>query len=199
MSHLVSRHTPCCGSGIRCLFDPWILDGKKIKIQIWDELPGSYFRELRNNFFGLKYLNSLIADADPAIFLTLDPGSGMEKVRIRDKHSGSATLVIYLRYRMMLPSVSKIIPVKILIFLFQVSVTVSPSSPVLPPLTAARFQLSGQLDFSTVTHDPDRQVVLTTAGRPLLTVPVEAGLAIKNPPKKNPLKKNHRKCFFWVF
>jgi hypothetical protein len=50
---------------------------------------------------------------------------------------------------------------------------------VLPPLTAARFQLSGQLDFSTVTHDPDRQVVLTTAGRPLLTVPVEAGLAVK--------------------
>jgi hypothetical protein len=63
---------------------------------------------------------------------------------------------------------------------------------VLPPLTAARFQLSGQLDFSTVTHDPDRQVVLTTAGRPLLIVPVEAGLAIKNPPK-NPPKKTHLK------
>jgi hypothetical protein len=73
--------------------------------------------------------------------------------------------------------------------LFQVSVTVSPASPVLPPLTAARFQLSGQLDFSTVSHDPDRQVVLTTAGRPLLTVPVEAGLAIKNPPKKTHPKK----------
>jgi hypothetical protein len=65
---------------------------------------------------------------------------------------------------------------------------------VLPPLTAARFQLSGQLDFSTVTHDPDRQVVLTTAGRPLLTVPVEAGLAIKNPPKK-PTKN----VSFWLF
>ncbi len=76
--------------------------------------------------------------------------------------------------------------------------TVSPSSPVLPPLTAARFQLSGQLDFSTVTHDPDRQVVLTTAGRPLLTVPVEAGLAIKNPPTKTHLK-NPQKMFFFGF
>jgi hypothetical protein len=29
---------------------------------------------------------------DTGIFLTLDPGSGMEKIRIRDKHPGSATL-----------------------------------------------------------------------------------------------------------
>jgi hypothetical protein len=33
--------------------DPgWI---KKIKIRIRDEHPGSYFRELRNNFLGYKY------------------------------------------------------------------------------------------------------------------------------------------------
>jgi hypothetical protein len=32
------------------------------------------------------------ADADPGFFLTLDPGSGMGKIRIRDKHPGSATL-----------------------------------------------------------------------------------------------------------
>jgi hypothetical protein len=31
-----------------------IQDGYKIKIRIRDEHPGSYFRELRNNFFGLK-------------------------------------------------------------------------------------------------------------------------------------------------
>ncbi len=43
---------------------------------IRDEQPRSYFRELRNNFLGLKNLNS---DADP--------GSGMEKVRIRDGKS----------------------------------------------------------------------------------------------------------------
>jgi hypothetical protein len=40
------------GSGIRCLIDPWIRDGYKIKIRIRDEHPGSYFRELRNSFFG---------------------------------------------------------------------------------------------------------------------------------------------------
>ncbi len=33
-------------------------------------------------------------DPDPGsgVFWTLDPGSGMEKIRIRDKHKGSATL-----------------------------------------------------------------------------------------------------------
>jgi hypothetical protein len=70
---------------------------------IWDEQPGSYFLELRNHFFpffgvNLKYLNSLMR--------IRDPGSGMETVRIRDpgwkkvgsgirdKHPGSATLVL---------------------------------------------------------------------------------------------------------
>jgi hypothetical protein len=43
----------------RCLFDPdtrdpgWV---KKIRIRIWDEQPGPYFRELKNNFFGVKIL-----------------------------------------------------------------------------------------------------------------------------------------------
>jgi hypothetical protein len=38
--------------------------------------PGSYFRELRNNFFGLKILKFFDADLDPGsvIFSTLDPG-----------------------------------------------------------------------------------------------------------------------------
>ncbi len=40
-----------------------------------DEQPGSYFLELRNHFFGLKYLNK---------FFDADPGSGMEKSRIRE-------------------------------------------------------------------------------------------------------------------
>jgi hypothetical protein len=49
--------TQCCGSGsgIQSLFDPGI--------RIRDEQPGSYFRELRNNFFGLKILKFF--DADP--------------------------------------------------------------------------------------------------------------------------------------
>jgi hypothetical protein len=43
---------------------------KKVKIRIRDEHPGSYIRALRNNFLGgLKYF-----DADPGIFLVLDPG-----------------------------------------------------------------------------------------------------------------------------
>ncbi len=56
----------CCGSGsgIRCLFDPWIRDGEKVSIWIRDEQPGSYFIELRNHFFGLKYLNSLMRIRD---------------------------------------------------------------------------------------------------------------------------------------
>jgi hypothetical protein len=44
---LVPFLTP--GSGIR--------DGKIIRIRIRDEQPGSYFRELKKQYFGLKYLN----------------------------------------------------------------------------------------------------------------------------------------------
>jgi hypothetical protein len=47
----------CFGSGIRCLFDPWIRDPGWVKksesgIRIRVEQPGSYFRKLRNNFMG---------------------------------------------------------------------------------------------------------------------------------------------------
>jgi hypothetical protein len=52
--------------------------GKKIKIRIRDEHPGSYFRELRNNFW-VKILKYFDADADPGpgIFLTMEKsGSG---------------------------------------------------------------------------------------------------------------------------
>jgi hypothetical protein len=66
------------GPGIRCLFDPWVRDGQKIRIRIRDEQPGSYFRVLKNNIFK---------------FFDVDPGSGMEKIgsgmkksRIWDKH-----------------------------------------------------------------------------------------------------------------
>jgi hypothetical protein len=37
-----------------------IWDGLKIKIRVRDQHPGSYFRELRNNILGLKFLNSLM-------------------------------------------------------------------------------------------------------------------------------------------
>jgi hypothetical protein len=95
----------CCGSGsgIRSLFDPRIRDPGWVKNQdpdpgswIRDEQPVSYFLELRNYFFGLTILEFF--DVDPGLGIrdgnNLDPGSGMEKSRIRDKHPGSATLVI---------------------------------------------------------------------------------------------------------
>jgi len=57
----------CCGSGsgIRCLFDPWIRDPGwvEVSIRIRDEQPGSYFLELRNHFFWVKILKFF--DADP--------------------------------------------------------------------------------------------------------------------------------------
>ncbi len=59
-----------------CPLDPGSGMGKKSGsgsgLRIRDEQPGSYFLELRNNFFGLQY------------FFDADPGSGMEKIRIRD-------------------------------------------------------------------------------------------------------------------
>ncbi len=83
----------CSGSGILDRVPFWPMDpgsgmGRKSASGsgIRDEQPGSYFLELRNHFFGflgLKYLNSLmrsgIRDGDSS-----DPGSGMEKSRIRD-------------------------------------------------------------------------------------------------------------------
>jgi hypothetical protein len=64
------------------LFDPWLRDPGWVKSQdpdpgsrilIRDEQPESYFRELRNHFFGVKILKFFD-----------DPGSGIEKIRIRD-------------------------------------------------------------------------------------------------------------------
>ncbi len=52
---------------------------------IRDEQPGSCFLELRNHYFWVKTLK----------FFDADSGSGMETVRIRDKHPGSATLFFY--------------------------------------------------------------------------------------------------------
>jgi hypothetical protein len=48
------------GSGIRCLFDPWIRDPGWLGSNpasgsgVRDEQPGSYLLELRNHFFGLN-------------------------------------------------------------------------------------------------------------------------------------------------
>ncbi len=45
-SWIIRRWQQRCGSGIRCLLDPWIWDPGWVKIRIRDEQHGSYFREL---------------------------------------------------------------------------------------------------------------------------------------------------------
>ncbi len=66
------------GSGIRCLFDPWIRDG--VKNQDPDPLSGHGMNnpyrvsESLERTFWVKILD----------FFDADPGSGMEKIRIWD-------------------------------------------------------------------------------------------------------------------
>jgi hypothetical protein len=76
----------------------FLTPGSGVKIRIrdpgpgaQDEQPGSYFRELGNNFM----------DKNSFKFFDAHPGSGMEKIRIRDGKiwirdvfPGSATLVV---------------------------------------------------------------------------------------------------------
>ncbi len=73
-------HCHCTALRIRdpVLFDPWIRDPGWAKIRIRDEQPGSYIREIRNNFLGL-----ILG------FFDADPGSEKEKIRIRDGKNGS--------------------------------------------------------------------------------------------------------------
>jgi hypothetical protein len=76
-----------------------IKSGPGTGIRIRDEQPGSYFRELKKQFFGLKYLNSLMWILDPG---WKKFGSGIEKkvgAGIPDKHPGSATLQTCMRIR----------------------------------------------------------------------------------------------------
>jgi len=55
----------------------------------------------------------------------------------------------------------------------QLTVDVSPSSPTLPSITATKYMVSGQLDFSTASHDPARLVVFSSKGRPDVSIPTE--------------------------
>jgi hypothetical protein len=61
-------------------------------ILIRDEQPGSYFRELRNNFFGFKYLSSLTRIRNPG-WKNSEWGWKKFGSGIRNKHPGSATLL----------------------------------------------------------------------------------------------------------
>jgi hypothetical protein len=66
-----SSCSQCCGSGSGAFLTPGSGMGKKIRIRIRDEQTGSHFRELRNTFLGLKYLNSFTSIQDGK---KLDPG-----------------------------------------------------------------------------------------------------------------------------
>jgi hypothetical protein len=57
-------------------------------------ISGSGMSESLETIIWVKILNFFHADADsdPGILLILDAGSRMEKIQIRDKHPGSATL-----------------------------------------------------------------------------------------------------------
>ncbi len=107
----------CCesGSGIRCLFDPWIWDPGWVENQ--DPDPGSrsemnnldHISESLETIFWVKMLNFLDAIPDGKIGFGIrvgkksnpgsgmeksDPESGMENFFIWDKHPGSATLLV---------------------------------------------------------------------------------------------------------
>jgi hypothetical protein len=72
----------CCGSGsgIRCLFEPWIRDTEWVKNQDPDPESGmnipDYISESVETIFGLKILKFFDADPNPGsgIVLNLDPG-----------------------------------------------------------------------------------------------------------------------------
>jgi hypothetical protein len=95
---------PDPGSGIGCFLTPGSGNrhGRKSASGsgIRDEQPGSYFLELRNNFFAffeVEILNSLKRIRDPGwrqFGSGIRDGKKSEPPGIRDKHPGSATLFI---------------------------------------------------------------------------------------------------------
>jgi hypothetical protein len=84
---------PDPGSGAFLTLGSGIHDPGWVKIRIRDEQPGSYFQELKKQFFGLKYLNSLMWIRDGK---NSHPEWKKVVSGIRDKHSGSATLIVTL-------------------------------------------------------------------------------------------------------
>jgi hypothetical protein len=51
----------CCGSGsgIQCLFDPWIRIRERFFPDPGSRIPNPYFLQLLDNFLGKKFYNSL--------------------------------------------------------------------------------------------------------------------------------------------
>jgi hypothetical protein len=83
------------GSGLRCLFDPWIRDlGYRIRIRIWDTDPGwktgIIFLRAEKPFFSVKTLKFF--DGDPGSRIrdrkNSDPRSGIQDGKNLDPESG---------------------------------------------------------------------------------------------------------------
>jgi hypothetical protein len=77
---------PCYGSGIWCLFDPWIRDPGWVKKSGSGMNNSDHISESLETIFWVTILKFLDVDGWKKI------RSGMEKILIRDKHPGSATL-----------------------------------------------------------------------------------------------------------
>jgi len=97
-THVFSVAISDAGSGIRCLFDPWIWEKKKKSRSGSGMKIPDHISESLETILCVKILKFFDADADPdpGIFLTLDPGSRIKKFgsEIRDKHPGSTTLLV---------------------------------------------------------------------------------------------------------
>jgi hypothetical protein len=87
LPHSVADPDP--GSGAFLTPGSGIQDEQKTRIRIRDDKP-NHISESSETIFELKYLNSLMRIWDGK---NLVPGSGMEKIRIKDKHPGSIILL----------------------------------------------------------------------------------------------------------
>ena len=54
-----------------------------------------------------------------------------------------------------------------------VKTAVSPSSPLLPVLSAAKYQVTGRLDYTTASHDSARKILISSKNNPDLPVTVD--------------------------
>jgi hypothetical protein len=99
--HVKFHHNQCCGSGT---LDPgWV---KNQDFGSWMNIT-DHISESLETIFGFKNLKFFDADVNPDTEYgnLFDPGSGMEKIRMRDKHPGYATLVTTRKLPTSCPSV----------------------------------------------------------------------------------------------
>jgi hypothetical protein len=74
------------GSGIRCLFDPWIRDRQKSRSGSGMNIPDHIFENL-DTIFWVKILKFCDADPESGSRNLYDPESGIWDGKNRDKHT----------------------------------------------------------------------------------------------------------------